>query len=146
MTIHFLGNDFVYIKQVADKWALRTRHIYHRNTELQLSVNSIFGVVHFVQMSNGSAVSWREQVAFDDLLMVSSLKVTGSDFVFPCFPLLYQNKTENCIPVWKILNMYSYRPVKAWSQWTIHTDYFPLKELFIDVTRASMYTGKPNSW
>jgi len=42
--------------------------------------------------------------------------------------------------------MYPYPPVKVWSQRTIHNDYFPLKELFTDVTRASVYTGKPNSW
>ena len=31
---------------------------------------------------------------------------------------LYQNKTENGIPIWKILNMYPYPPVKVWSQRT----------------------------
>ena len=32
--------------------------------------------------------------------------------------------------------MYLYAPDKVWSQRTIHNDYFPLKEIFTDVTGA----------
>ena len=48
-------------------------------------------------------------------------------------------------PFEKSINMYPYPPVKVWSQRTINSDYFPLNELFTDVTRATAYTCKPNS-